>query len=110
MNAEDTKRLALIKSLVREQGADGDKCWLIVQLETEAQALEAGVRIAELEALVRKLQKVLSICRERLQHDKAQKAKRSGAGTSISLRKVDHLLGIISAALVESQAGGKEER
>ena len=43
MNAEGTKRLALIKSLVREQGADGDKCWLIVQLETEAQALEAGV-------------------------------------------------------------------
>ena len=87
MNAEGTKRLALIKSLVREQGADGDKCWLIVQLATEAQknerllayvdgndkdaeleaaeatcqslrdqssrweaqALEAGVRIAELE-------------------------------------------------------------
>jgi len=49
MNAEGTKRLHLIKSLVREQGADGDKCWLIVQLETES--LEAGVRIAELEAL-----------------------------------------------------------
>jgi hypothetical protein len=49
MNAEGTKRLHLIKSLVREQGADGDKCWLIVQLETEA--LEAGVRISELEAL-----------------------------------------------------------
>ena len=153
MNAEGTKRLALIKSLVREQGADGDKCWLIVQLETES--LEAGVRIAELEALfalqqtrmteaihiwqeatgkqdvlpdlgdllawlmarpaalealARKLQKVLSICRERLQHDKAQKAKRSGAGTSISLRKVDHLLGIISAALVESQAGKEEPK
>ena len=73
-------------------------------------SVPAEARIAELEALVRKLQKVLSICRERLQHDKAQKAKRSGAGTSISLRKVDHLLGIISAALVESQAGGKEER
>jgi len=53
MNAEGTKRLALIKSLVREQGADGDKCWLIVQLETEAQALEAGVRTAELEAKCR---------------------------------------------------------
>jgi len=59
MNAEGTKRLALIKSLVREQGADGDKCWLIVQLETEAQALEAGGRIAELEALVRELEKAL---------------------------------------------------
>jgi hypothetical protein len=89
MNAEELKRLTLIKSLVEEQGADGDKCWLIVQLETEtrknkrllayvdgndkdaeleaaeatcrsllaqssrweAQALEAGVRVAELEAL-----------------------------------------------------------
>ena len=102
MNDAGTKRLALIKSLVREQGADGDKCWLIVQLETEAQengrlrdevtrtkdnaldmqrfqqgkveaaeaiykslteqssrweaqALEAGGRIAELEAQVREL-------------------------------------------------------
>jgi len=66
MNAEGTKRLALIKSLVEEQGADGDKRWIIDQLVVseatcqslreqssrwEAQALEAGVRIAELEAL-----------------------------------------------------------
>jgi len=61
MNAEGTKRLALIKSLVREQGADGDKCWLIVQLETEAQALEAGVRIAELEAQVEAAREVLEV-------------------------------------------------
>ena len=66
MNAEGTKRLNLIKSLVEEQGADGDKRWIIDQLVVseatcqslreqssrwEAQALEAGVRIAELEAL-----------------------------------------------------------
>jgi hypothetical protein len=70
MNAEELKRLALVKSLVEEQGADGDKRWLIAQLEAaeatcrsllaqssrwEAQALEAGGRIAELEALVREL-------------------------------------------------------
>jgi hypothetical protein len=73
MNAEGTKRLTLIKSLVEEQGADGDKRWLIGQLEAaettrqslidqssrwEAQALEAGVRIAELEAQVRGLREI----------------------------------------------------
>jgi hypothetical protein len=98
-------------TVARAEAAEAARQFLLDQSSRwEAQALEAGVRIAELEALVRKLQKVLSICRERLQHDKAQKAKRSGAGTSISLRKVDHLLGIISAVLVESQAGGKGER
>jgi len=60
MNDAGTKRLALIKSLVEEQGADGDKRWLIAQLETaeatcqslldqsshwEAQALEAGQEV-----------------------------------------------------------------
>lgn len=72
MNAEGTKRLTLIKSLVEEQGADGDKRWLIGQLEAAettrqslidqssrwaAQALEAGVRIVELEARVRERDK-----------------------------------------------------
>ena len=60
MNDAGTKRLALIKSLVREQGADGDKCWLIVQLETEAQALEAGGRIAELEAGIRAVEELIA--------------------------------------------------
>jgi hypothetical protein len=73
MNAEGTKRLTLIKSLVEEQGADGDKRWLIGQLEAaettrqslidqssrwEAQALEAGVRIAEQVARVRELRDI----------------------------------------------------
>ena len=34
MNTEQQKRFALIKSLVKEQGADGDKLWLIDRLET----------------------------------------------------------------------------
>jgi hypothetical protein len=74
MNAEGTKRLTLIKSLVEEQGADGDKRWLIGQLEAAettrqslidqssrwaAQALEAGVRIVELEARVRKARGII---------------------------------------------------
>ena len=63
MNAEGTKRLALMKSLVEEQGADGDKRWIIDQLVVseatcqslreqssrwEAQALEAGAKVREL--------------------------------------------------------------
>jgi hypothetical protein len=76
MNAEELKRLTLIKSLVEEQGADGDKRWLISRLEAaeatcqslleqssrwEAQALEAGVRIAELEAQVGAAREVLEV-------------------------------------------------
>jgi len=71
MNDAGTKRLALIKSLVREQGADGDKCWLIVQLETEARKnkrllayVDGNDKDVELEAAeqrIRELEEMLDL-------------------------------------------------
>lgn len=64
MNVEQLKRLNLIKSLVEEQGADGDKRWLIAQLEAEAAEVERlmvpGVRYSDeriaAEARIRELE------------------------------------------------------
>lgn len=74
MNAEDQKRLEEMQAEARTVPLSEKERWLIAHLEVaeatcqslldqssrwEAQALEAGVRIAELEARVRELREVL---------------------------------------------------
>ena len=123
MNAEELKRLTLIKSLVEEQGADGDKCWLIVQLETETRKnkrllayVDGNDKDAELEAAEATCQSL----REQSSRWEAQ-ALEAGmciAELEVKLKEYERFGMSIARAYGEGsisntskpQAGGKEER